>query len=120
MSGLRRLGPSASGANAESNRIRSLTNTSRFVRNLTIAPVGAQDSDQMSACSPSRSLFGRELGRWGGEGKGGGSNGGGGQPFAELLHYPVAIAANCSSPGVLGEIVTQLQVELTASLGHLM
>lgn len=30
-----------------------------------------------------------------------------GQLFAELLHYPVAIAANCNFPSVLGEITTQ-------------
>lgn len=49
----------------------SLTDTSQFVRSLTIAPVGAQDSGQMSAFSPSHSLFRREL-RMG--------KGGGGEP----------------------------------------
>lgn len=35
----------------------------------------------------------------------------GGNYFAELLHYPVAIAANCNFPSVLKEIAAQLLVE---------
>lgn len=98
----------------------SLTDTSRFVRSLTIAPVGAQDSGQMSAFSPSHSLFGRDwrvrqegvvgdltlVYVWG-------------QLLAELLHYPVAIAANCNFPPVLGKITTQLQVGPMARVRHL-
>lgn len=43
---------------------------------------------------------------------------GGVRLFAELLHYPVAIDANCNFPGVLGAITVQLQVEPMASVRH--
>lgn len=73
-----------SGASAQSNWIPTRSYRHLWIcQGISVLPVGAQDSDQMSAFSSSHSLFGRELGRQGVEGEGGGSGGEEGQLFAE-------------------------------------
>lgn len=104
-------GPSVSGANAGSNWVRSLTNTSGFFLGSHSSPVSTEDTDQMSPLSPSRSLSGRE---WAWGEAGGSTVWEEGQLLAESGHYPVALAANCSFPvsWEKSQLTSKLQGEL--------